>query len=178
MEVARLFDSAAAALVLLLAGCTVSLDPLPTDGSPTLVEWQPLDDSVAGFGVTGRRVALQTGALAIDREGRVYAGWADPSSGQNQVYLRMWDGQTWQGVGGSESGGGISQTGGDSRLGDIGFDSEQRPVIVWLEVRQGLFVVRWDGRAWQPIGDSSSATGLAGQYTPWWPSMRIILSSR
>jgi hypothetical protein len=74
--------------------------------------------------------------------------------------------QGWEAVGGALSG---LPGGTDSLIPDIAIDGDCRPVIAFHEAAVGeeenVFVYRWEGGAWQPLGGALDATGQTDKWT-------------
>jgi serine/threonine protein kinase len=67
------------------------------------------------------------------------------------------DPATWQGLGGSASGGGVSASPGNSIIPAIALDGAGRPVVAWFEKTgetSEIRVRRWDGAAWKDVGSA------------------------
>jgi hypothetical protein len=74
--------------------------------------WEELGGSASGGGLGGAGFAA-TPALAVDEKDRIAVAWKsrNPAAGaEEDIFLRMWDGQGWTELGGSGSGSGISNT--------------------------------------------------------------------
>jgi serine/threonine protein kinase len=127
--------------------------------------WVELGDSTGRSGVNGTRGGSYRPSLRLDRRGWPVVAWFDTSSGNTEIYLRRWDGRNWAELGGSGSGGGISQSPGDSRDPSLALDAEDRPWVAWSEEVNGkneIYLRRWDGTNWVEVGGSGSKGGLSG----------------
>ncbi|GHF40508.1 hypothetical protein GCM10017781_16430 [Deinococcus metalli] len=89
---------------------------------------------------------------------RVLLAYVEGATTQSDLWVRAWDGRAWHTLG--------------DRLNvrprtyiflpQLRIDPAGRPVVAWLEDRQGvdtLYVSRWDGRAWRRLGGPVSAPG-------------------
>ncbi|WP_395822479.1 Ig-like domain-containing protein [Archangium minus] len=70
-------------------------------------------------------------------------------------------------------GGPLNAVSGNTQLKDTAMvlDSQDNPVIAWSEERttggrSSIFVYRWDGRAFTPIGDALNGTSVGSAYKP------------
>lgn len=169
-------------LVVVVFTLATSLAPAAAlaDGCPqAFVE---LGGSAHDAGVSNRSVSVLCQRVAVDRQGTPFALWADTSSGKREVYLRRWDGEAWVGLDGSDVDGGLSGGRGAvgmglSCLGQLKFDSQNRPVAVWMNydgTLQSTFVARFNGTRWEELGGSMTAGGLSGtQLRAWYPTLTI-----
>ena len=98
-------------------------------------------------------------ALALDANGRPWVVWQDDTSGAQQIYLRHHDGAAWSELGGSATGGGISNAAG-AQLPDVAIDVNGLPVVVWWTADNVLMMRRWDGSGWAEEFGSASGGGV------------------
>ncbi|MFZ5468211.1 MAG: hypothetical protein ACOZIN_02140, partial [Myxococcota bacterium] len=141
-----------------------------------------------GGGVSNRPTSIRCQRIELDRQGKPFAMWADDSVGTWEVYLRQWNGMAWVGVGGSDADGGLSRgTGVDgssgyySCPGHLGFDSQNRPYVVWMNYDgnlQSVHVRRWSGGTWEELGGSASGTGISAGQFAYWPKIVIDVFDR
>ncbi len=118
--------------------------------------------SASGGGISNNAGDSGRPFLAVDQNGNPIVGWSDDSPGDTEVYARRWSGGTWGEVGGSASGGGISNNAGDSRPPVIGVDSTGIIYVTWPDNTGGhfdIYVKSWDGNAWVEVGAGSAASG-------------------
>jgi hypothetical protein len=97
--------------------------------------------------------------------------WEELTS-PRQIYVRRWDGSAWLEVGdGSASGGGISNTDGDSVSPRLSMDYNGVPTVIWNERtpipernERKIHVRRFDGTSWVEVGEGSAAgDGISGE---------------
>jgi hypothetical protein len=69
--------------------------------------------------------------------------------------------QTWTELGGSASGGGLSNTPAASRNARLALGPDGQPVVAWHEDGAGVCVRRWNGAVWQQLGGSLGSTSEA-----------------
>ena len=137
--------------------------PTPSATPPTGFGWQPVGSgSASGGGISNNSGASQTVALAVGPDNTLYAAWSDTSSGNNEIYLRHWDGAAWRELGGSASGGGISDNSGSSFSPSIAVAPDGRPWVAWHDRTPGapeIYVRRWSGTTWETVGANSASGG-------------------
>lgn len=117
--------------------------------------------SASGGGVSNNRGRSVTPALVAGPDGRAYLAWSDDSSGNTEIYVRRWDGGAWVEIGGSASGGGISNSKGESESPAVALDGDA-PIVVWEDTSGGdseIYARRWDGQAWAEMGKGSATGG-------------------
>ncbi len=94
------------------------------------------------------------------------------------IYVRYFSGGNWEEMGvGSASGGGISQTG-KAASPSIAIGPDNMPVVAWMDKSSGkeeIYVRRWDGTSWQPLGLTSAMLGGISNstYYAWGASVAI-----
>jgi hypothetical protein len=72
--------------------------------------WAELAGSATGNGIAGALVDTGRPSLAIDRAGNPIVAWDQESLGVREIYARRWSGTVWVHLGGSDRGGGISNS--------------------------------------------------------------------
>jgi hypothetical protein len=100
--------------------------------------------------------------LAAAPGGVLYVAWSDTSAGDAEIYLRRWNGSAWSELGGSASGGGISNNSGDSVWPSLAVGPDGNPWVAWQDKTPGaaeIYVRRWTGAAWEPVGSGSASGG-------------------
>src|SRR5262249_15345567 len=122
--------------------------------------WVPFGTGAAsGSGISGA-----TGAgvidLALTTDGtKVAAAWTVSVSGTRQVYLREYSGGTWNQLGGSASGSGISAAAGNKNTPTVAylsgtlFAAWQNQVSATTEI----YVARFNGSAWAEAGTGAAS---------------------
>jgi hypothetical protein len=114
-------------------------------------------------------------ALALDANSLPTAVWSE----NDEIYLRRWNGATWEELGGSASGGGVSNTYYGSIGPNIAVDADGDPSVVWIERfadHNAVYLKRWDGTAWQELGGSASGDGVNGSVSEWY-SCAIVMDT-
>lgn len=101
-------------------------------------------------------------SIVLDLFGNPIVVWAN-GSGKKEIFIKRWDGIRWVEMGsGSASGGGISNTSGDSRHPQIALGSDGNPIVVWQENVSGnneIYIKRWTGYSWVELGEGSASGG-------------------
>jgi hypothetical protein len=85
-----------------------------------------------------------------------------------QIYLKSWDGTSWAELGGSASGGGVSNNATGSRTPSIAYDALGRAVVAWGDDADGdseVYVRRYDGAAWAQLAGSATGGGVSANGT-------------
>jgi hypothetical protein len=119
--------------------------------------------SASGGGISGNTGQSCWPSTAIGPDDGPYIAWSDDSSGHEEIYVRRWNGSSWEEVGtGSASGGGISNTSGDSTAPSIAIAPDGTPYIAWSDETSGdeeIYVRRWNGSTWEEVGTGSASSG-------------------
>jgi len=119
--------------------------------------------SASGDGISHNDGKSWYPALAIAPDSTPYVAWHDESSGDAEIYVRRWNGSTWEEVGtGSASGGGISDNSANSWAAAIAIAPDGTPYVVWHDHSSGdaeIYVRRWNGNAWEEVGVGSASGG-------------------
>src|SRR5262245_53009036 len=72
--------------------------------------WVQLGGSATGGGLSGSTDFSSHSSLALDSSGNPAVAWLNVGSGPSQIYVARWNGSAWAGLGGSASGGGLSNS--------------------------------------------------------------------
>jgi hypothetical protein len=129
--------------------------------------WEELAGSATGGGISGVSDGAHP-ALAIDSQDRPVVAWNEEAA-TCDVYLRRWNGVDWEELGGSASGGGISQS---NSVADpsIAIGRDDNPVVAWPvgDAQGAFFARRWSGSAWVDLGPRPMSSGgcTAGLFYP------------
>jgi hypothetical protein len=103
-------------------------------------------------GTSGRQPSL-----AVGSDGKPMAAWIQNLPGAHfQVYFRQWSGSAWTELGGSATGGGVSNDTGDTGAPALAIDAQNAPAIVWQASSSQIALRRWNGTAWVGLGGSDS----------------------
>jgi hypothetical protein len=85
-------------------------------------------------------------------------------SGNDEIYLKRWNGSAWEEIGGSASGGGVSAGPARSREPSLRLDSADRPAVSWTEETPSgarIYFRRSTGTAWEELAGPASGSGIA-----------------
>ena len=134
-------------------------------------EWSEVGaGSASGGGVSNNSGSSMHPKLAISVDGTPYLVWADTSSGNWEIYVRIWDGSDWTEVGShSATGQGISNNSDMSTAPSIAIDSLGIPYVAWSDLSgstaPATYIRRWNGSFWEEVGSgSASSMGLCDEY--------------
>lgn len=120
--------------------------------------WQPLGPAATAPCGTVTEQYVNSLTLALDASGRPVVSWRSSYG----VEASRWDGSAWQQLG---NGIPVSAIATALRPAMV-LDAAGNPVLAW-DASNGstidLYVARWNGSAWERLGDALSATG--GQFT-------------
>lgn len=156
-------------LIFLLAGLALGVGGAA--GGPTTpavnAGWEELGvGSASGGGISDNAGDSRLVTLAILADGRPVVAWSDDSSGNREIYLRLWNGPVWVEMGGSASGGGISDNEGASEEPSLAVGPAGELYIAWHDESNGfreVYVRRWNGSTWQEVGVGSATGGGISQ---------------
>ena len=129
--------------------------------------WQELGtNSASGAGMSDSSGNASAASVAMGNMGQPIVAWVDDRSGAAQIYVREFDGSSWQEVGvGSASGSGISGTAGSSSAPTVAIGVDGNPIVAWVDDTSGnreVYVRRFDGAAWQELGvGAASGSGIS-----------------
>ncbi len=126
--------------------------------------WQQVGPgSATGGGVSATSGDAISPTAAVAPDGTPYVAWQDDSDGLPQIYVRRWDGETWEAVGsGSASGNGISHSGAGARAPVLAIAPNGTPCVAWHDADDGdaeIYVRCWNGEDWEEIGAGSASGG-------------------
>ncbi len=151
-------------LCVALVSCTLNSEKV-SELEPEASFWSPMGTFLSGSGVNGSDA---DGAdIALDNSGFPVVAWRESNGNVYNIYVKRWDGTSWQFVGGA-----ISAVGGmtDSFKPSLALDASGNPVVAFQEDDgsvNNIYVSRWKGSAWQLVGGAISAVaGGTGAYEP------------
>ena len=106
--------------------------------------------SASGGGISDNDSGSLHPSLAVGPDGPIVA-WEDYDDGDDgEIYVRGWDGSAWVEMGGSASGGGISDNDGWSESTTLAVGPDG-PIVAWHYISDDnveIYARRWDGSAW------------------------------
>ena len=115
--------------------------------------------SAAGGGISDNNGDSRNPSLAIGPNGNPMVAWIDTSGGNDEIYLRRWDGAAWVEMGsGSASGGGISNNAGDSLEPSLAIGPDGIPIVSWDDHTS----IDWETyvRRWEPSAERAALVAL------------------
>ena len=119
--------------------------------------------SASGGGISDNGSQSSSPSIAVAPNGIPYIAWDDCSgSPTTEIYVRRWNGSSWEEVGsGSASGGGISNNSGHSSSPSIAIASDNTPYVAWHDQTGDteIYVRRWNGSSWEEVGSGSASGG-------------------
>lgn len=152
-------------LLGLLAGLVAAVGGAAAepDNQAANAGWEEMGvGSASGRGISNNNGNSWHPSLAIGPDGAPVIVWYDESGGNEEIYLRRWNGVAWVELGGSASGGGISDTVGVSLNPSLAIDLDGMPVVAWNDYTSGdveIYVRRWNGSSWVELGAGSASGG-------------------
>ena len=123
--------------------------------------WEPVGSgSASGGGISNNSGDSRFVDLQVAANGQAFAAWSDGSAGNNEVYLRQWNGSAWVALAGSASGGGISNSSARSGRPALALN-DGLPTVAWAEASGmgEIYVRRYNGSAWVEVGKGSASDG-------------------
>lgn len=109
-------------------------------------------------------------SMSITSDNRPVIAWQDYAAVDQEIYVRIWNGSEWVGLGDSTSANGISNNGGDSSNPSAAVGQDNVPVVVWSDDSSGnreIYVRHWNGTVWAELGTgSASGGGISNTSTP------------
>jgi hypothetical protein len=126
--------------------------------------WEEVSaESASGGGISNNNGTSNYSSIAIDSNQIPYIVWSDSSDGDSEIYVRRWNGNSWEEVGsGSASGGGISNNSGVSNPPSIAIDADNVPYVTWSDLSGGdaeIYIRRWKNSSWEEVGTGSASGG-------------------
>jgi parallel beta-helix repeat protein len=144
-------------------------DPAAAGGTGA---WIELGASASGVGisVTGSSDSAQ---VVVTATGPVVA-WLDTSSGVSNVYVRRWNGTSWDALGGASYSSGAGLSNSTSHVPDLALATDGSKLsVAWTQPVLGgsqIYLQEFVGFQWLPLANSASGGGLSnlsgGNRTP------------
>jgi hypothetical protein len=133
-------------------------------------------ERISSGGYSGGGISNTTGlsgspSLAIAPDGTPYVAWQDGPSGDSEIYIRRWNGSSWEEVGaGSASDGGISDSPEKASSPSLAIAPDGTPYVAWEDEAVGdaeIYVRRWNGNSWEEVVNGSASGGGISDTTGW-----------
>lgn len=83
--------------------------------------------------------------INLDENGLPYVAWAETNGGDFETFVKRFDGTSWVGIAGSETGTGISNTSARSSSPRVRISSTGVPLVAWIDATPGNdeIFVKW-----------------------------------
>ncbi|MFO7663066.1 MAG: hypothetical protein R6X18_10795 [Chloroflexota bacterium] len=131
-------------------------------------------NSASGGGISNNNGNSRNPIPIVASDGTIIIVWYDNSGVQNgddidnnDIYVRRWLNSAWVEMGnGSASGGGISNSEGNSLYPVPALLNGDMPIVAWADRTYGnheIYVRSWDGTNWVEIGAGSASGGGISQ---------------
>ena len=98
-------------------------------------------------------------SMATDKDGNIIIAWyeQDPVSNLNKIYVKRWNGSTWEQLGQALN----TALDSSADYPSLVIDYQNRPVLAWHETdatfKSTIKCERWNGSSWETIGSASSS---------------------
>jgi hypothetical protein len=111
--------------------------------------------------------------IATGANGQIFVTFREIDASNNRnVYVKRWTGTTWEALGGALD---ILESNNFATNPDIAVQSNGNPIVAWDEnntTDQNIYVKRWTGSAWEPLGGALDVTLTNGAAIP-----KLVLDS-
>ncbi len=133
------------------------------DGAAANAGWAEIGPGSATGGGISHTTQAFFPSLAIGPDGKPVVAWYNASSGIFDIYVKHWDGSAWAELGGSATGGGISDNAHDSVEPSLAIGSDGAPIVAWHDQSNGnnyqVYARRWNSAGWVEVGTGSASGG-------------------
>jgi hypothetical protein len=127
--------------------------------------WVALGSGAAsGSGLSASASNVADLSLATDGA-NVAVAWTQTVGSTNQIYLQQYSGGVWSSLGGSASGGGISNSTGQAGAASLAYLSGSL-YVAWQDSASGtnqVYAASFNGAAWVPAGTGAASAGGVSQ---------------
>lgn len=144
------------------------------------MDWVELGTgSASGGGISDNSGISYSPSLVIAPDQTPIVAWADRTSGEDEIYVRRWNGVDWVEMGaGSAVGGGISNNSGRSHQPSLAVSSSGEIAVAWTDnsgFDEEIYVRKWDGAGWVEVGAGSANGGgvSSNQLDSSYPSLAL-----
>jgi len=126
--------------------------------------WEELGGSATGNGIDNNPSFSESPSLAINNSGNPVVAW----NCNYHIYLKQWNGTSWEQLGGSATGSGISNGSYESRNPSLSINNSGNPVVAWVYNYNYSYsyLKQWNGLTWEELGSSASDVGIGYGYSP------------
>jgi hypothetical protein len=125
-----------------------------TSWSYTTPTWLSLSDALD---VDKKNFTFEP-SVATDKNGNIVIAWYEQdASSQNHIYVKRWNGSTWEQLGSALN------TAADSSADypSLAIDNQNRPVLAWHEFTTSSSIIAlkiWTGTVWEQVGGGHGGT--------------------
>ena len=133
--------------------------------------------AASGLGVSGSTSSVSNLALTTDGT-NVAVAWTQTVNSTQQIYVLQYSGGTWNQLGGSASGNGISNSSGHATAASLAYLSGSL-FAAWQDNASGIdqiYAAMFNGSAWAPAGDRRAISG-GGVSASRGPATQPVLSA-
>jgi hypothetical protein len=117
--------------------------------------------------VSNTSTASREPSIAVDGGGGIVVAWSEGTPGSTQVYLRRWSGIAWDEIGGSATGGGVSQDPVSATAPAVAIGTGGAPFVAFVvaEITNTMQLRYWNASSWAALGatvlpgDNNSGSG-------------------
>ena len=104
--------------------------------------------------------------VAVDASNRPVVAWTEKSSGELQVFVRRWNGASWEPLAGVPN----PITSSHARDLTLALGNTDLPAVAWTEVdtaqKSRVYVYRWNGSSWDAVATPIEASGTTNVLYP------------
>jgi hypothetical protein len=95
----------------------------------------------------------QNPVMAVDANNNFFVAWNEVDDlGSSNVYVKRWNGSTWQLLGGALD----TALYNDARYPSLALDSQGNPIVAFAEKQENtvfVYLRQWNGNSWQTLGE-------------------------
>jgi len=107
--------------------------------------------------VTGGDSWAEEVQVAVDGSNRPVVAWTEKASGELQVFVRRWNGTSWEALAGVPN----PITSAPAKELTLATGNTDLPAVAWTEVdatqKARVYVYRWNGASWNPVASPIEA---------------------
>lgn len=125
----------------------------------TVPAWLPMGSAISA--VSGNTPAENV-AMKVGTDGNPVIAWSESDGTAKNIYVRRWNGTSWDSLGTALSA--VNGTGTDADRPTLAMDADNRPILVWDELltssgsSSNIFGRKWNGTSWDNLPAFSLGT--------------------